>query len=68
MSNKKQIDLLLEVHEIIDSMQGIDDIIMHKIGVSPEELESPTNETLKKFKDYQKNLNLSKNNSMGKNV
>jgi hypothetical protein len=56
VSNKEQINLLNEVEELIDSMHGLDDMLMHKIGISPEEITSPTKETIKKLRDYQKKL------------
>lgn len=52
VNSKKQIALLKEVREIINELGGIDETLLHKIGITLYECENPTVDTVIRLRNY----------------
>lgn len=56
-----KLELLREINEIIDRLKGVDDFNLRKMGISYTEYLSPTEQTLIKLKNYEKELSEKEN-------
>lgn len=61
MSKESKILILREFADLINSINGIDDYTIRKIGLSLSEIENPTKETNKKLRKYIANRNKENN-------
>ncbi|MDD2409810.1 MAG: hypothetical protein PHD03_03725 [Bacilli bacterium] len=57
MKKEEQLKLIKEVREIIDDLGGIDESMFLSIGINMQELLSPTEDTLKRLKEYHAKVN-----------
>ncbi|MDD2207983.1 MAG: hypothetical protein PHG03_00415 [Bacilli bacterium] len=52
MDNRTKIKLLSEIEDLIIELNGLDEYEIHKIGISMDEYENPTQETVQTLKNY----------------
>lgn len=52
MNNNSKITLLKEVRDIINELGGLNESLLHKMGITLSECENPTLSTVKKLRNY----------------